>query len=475
MPPSRIALVLFCCLSASAMSADIFNTGREVSPSPAYPLYQGSDATPCSNGAVPTPLPLFEAIARALCQSPKTRTAWAAVRAAAAGVGEAKSAYLPTVELTGLYGRDHDKTTVDGPRELGSNYTQNENGETLQLAWVLYDFGGREATLRNSRAMLLMAQANQNVILQGALATTARDYYAAQAAAAKVESTRRVETGAQKSLDAATARYNTGVAPITDKLQANTAYAQAVYDRASAEGAYRTALGTLAVDMSLPPDVPLTMPGLDQGALPDTTFVRAVHELIDEATRNHPSVVAANAAWQAALANADLTKAQGRPKISLAGSLSHSDQPLNANIGTLTYPSHTFANSIGVNIDIPLFSGFSQEYKIRQAEALADEQEQALRDAKQQVSIGVWSGVQTLETDTENLKNTDVIVESARAAFQAAQQRYGSGVGNILELLNSQATLAGAEQLYIQAQLEWRAARLGLAASLGNLGTWALK
>ena len=87
----------------------------------------------------------------------------------------------------------------------------------------------------------------------------------------------------------------------------------------------------------------------------------------------------------------------------------------------------------------------------------------------------MWSNYQLLQTDTENLNNTDIVLQSARQAFEAASQRYQSGVGNILELLNSQATLAAAEQQRIHAQLEWRTARLQLAASLGSLGMWAIK
>jgi outer membrane protein TolC len=80
-----------------------------------------------------------------------------------------------------------------------------------------------------------------------------------------------------------------------------------------------------------------------------------------------------------------------------------------------------------------------------------------------------------LQTATENLKNMDVVLSSARAAFEALQRRYQSGPGNILELLTAQATLAGAEQLRVQAQLEWRTGRLQLAGSLGQLGMWAAK
>jgi outer membrane protein len=467
-------MAVWASVAALPAAADVFGTDQAVSKTAASPQFEnGVDF--CWHGPVPDPLTLFQAIERSLCESPKTRSAWFGVKSAAAMVGAAKSAYLPTAEVQAQWDRDHDTTTVKNAPDLNAHYTQNVDTESLQLAWVLYDFGGREAVLKNSQQLLLAAQANQNEALQTAFAATATHYYLAQAAAAKVASTRGIEAGSRKILDAASARYKTGVAPITDELQTKTAYAQAVYERASAEGAYRAALGQLAIDMSLAPDTPITLLPLDQAAQPDSTFARGVHELLDEATQTHPSVLAAKAQWQAALANVDYVRSQGLPKISLQGTVTHADQPLNQDIGTLSEPSRTTSEAVGVNVTMPLFEGFGRAYKVRQAEDEALAQEQAVREAVQQVSVGVWSGVQTLDTDTENLKNTDVVVQSARDAFEAARQRYESGVGNILELLSSQTTLAAAEQQRIEAQLEWRAARLQLAASLGNLGMWALK
>ena len=468
------ALLLSLCLGLPGLAAsDVFNTEAGISKDAAQPLLNDGDA--CRRGPVPSPLTLFEAIERTLCESPKTRGAWAAVKAAAAGLGQAKSAYLPTLDGSAAAGHDRNRTEVTAAPGLNSDYSQNVNLESLQLAWVLYDFGGRSAAVKNGKQLLLAAQANQNAILQSVFAATARDYYAAQAAATKVESARRIENFSQKNFDAAGARYKSGVVPVTDQYQANTAYAQAVYERAAAEGAYRLALGTLAVDMSLSPDYALSMPPMDQSAQPDARFVHAVRDLLDEATASHPSVVAAKAQWQAALENVRVVRAEGLPKLGVAGSLDRSSQPLNATVGTLDYPSVSHSSSIGLTLQVPLFSGFNQDYKIRQAQAAADAQEQALRDAQQQVSLGVWSNYQLLQTDTENLNNTDIVLQSARQAFEAASQRYQSGVGNILELLNSQATLAAAEQQRIHAQLEWRTARLQLAASLGSLGMWAIK
>jgi outer membrane protein len=141
----------------------------------------------------------------------------------------------------------------------------------------------------------------------------------------------------------------------------------------------------------------------------------------------------------------------------------------------LTYPSISKSASIGLTLQVPIFEGFARTYSIHQAKALAEEQEAAFHDAEQQVSTTVWTSYQTLETDTENLRNTQTISQSAGEAFEASQQRYSSGVGNILELLTAQTTLANAEQLRIQAQADWRTARLQLAASLGKLGMWAVK
>ena len=234
-------------------------------------------------------------------------------------------------------------------------------------------------------------------------------------------------------------------------------------------------MGQLAVDMSLPPDELLPMPEMDTAAQPDVRFVHAVHELLETASHDHPAILAAKAQWQASLDNVDAVRAQGLPKLSITGTIDRASQPLNTAIGTLNYPSVSRTSNIGVQLQVPLFSGFNQTYKVRQAEAIADQQEQQLRDTQQQVALSVWTNYQVLTTDTENLKNTDVVQQSATQAFSASSQRYQSGVGNILELLNSQGTLAGAEAQRIQAQLEWRTARLALAASLGSLGVWAIK
>lgn len=472
---ARLAIVLMLAIARSAAAGDVFSTSTQVPATPAAPMLRGPNADYCREQPVASPLALFDAIERALCESPKTRSAWAGIKAAAANVGSSRSAYLPTLGGSARYVYEHNDTqTLDAPR-LQTNYARPVNEETLSLGWVLYDFGARSAALDNSKELLLAAQANHDATLQSIFANTAKDYFSAQAANASVSAKRRIEEASRANYDAATARVTKGLAPVTDELQADTANAQAVFERAKAEGELRKAIGALAVDMSLSPDETLALPELDDGALPDTRFVRAVHDLLEDARQTHPRVLAAAAQWQAARDNVHFVRARGLPTVSLVGTSDRSSQPVSASLGQPELPAQTRENYIGVKIEIPLFDGFNRDYQVRQAQAQADIQEQAVRDTEQQVAVSIWSSVQDLQSATDNLRNTDRVLQSARKAFEAAQHRYQSGVGSIVDLLNAQTALSSSEQQSIQAQLDWRTVRLQLAESLGTLGLWAIE
>jgi outer membrane protein len=478
-----ISLLLLICVAVTSSvvmaqsdsTSDRVDAGGAVPREVAEPLRSVVNADACKEQALSTPLALFDAIERALCESPKTRSAWAAIKQAAANVGMSKSGYWPTLNGDAKYAYQHEVTQPSDEPQLRSNYSKAVNEETLTLGWVLYDFGARTASLNNSKQLLLAAQANQDATLQSLFTSTAKDYFGAQGANANVSARRRIESAARENLAAATARVDKGVAPVTDQLQATTALAQAVYERAKAEGDLSGAIGALAVDMSLSPEQALSLPELDSGAMPDTHFVRAVHDLLEDAEKTHPKVLAAAAQWQAAVANVHFARARNLPVLRVVGESDRSNQPVSASLGQPELPALTEENYIGLRIEIPLFDGFNRHYQIRQAEAQADLQEQGLREVQQQVAIGVWSSVQNLQTDTENLRNTDVVLESAKEAVLATQHRNQSGVGNILELLSAQNTLATSEQQWIQARLDWRTARLQLAASLGRLGMWAIE
>jgi outer membrane protein len=465
-----VAFVLLLTGLRSAKAFDVLRTSDTVSPTPAGAILAANTGSICQFGPPGAPLRLEEAVDRSLCENPKTREAWANVKVQAAGVGVARSAYLPTVSATWQDVRDDQATNVNGHPALSSANRSVVQTGAVTLNWVLYDFGGRKAALHNAKELLAAARANQDATLQDIFSRVATDYYAAQAAVGKLSAARETEQIAHDSFVAASARVRNGVAAITDQLQAQTSYAQATYNRAKAEGEVQTALGTLAFDMNLNPSQPIVVPPVSDGVMPDRDFAESVADLIDEAERTHPSVAAARAQLDAAVAKEQQTRAQGLPSISLVSKYSRNNQPASLGLGEPPFPATGHDWYIGVQVQIPLFEGFGRTYQVREAHAQVEVQQSTLDEARQQVGLDVWKGYQTLQTDTQNLDNTAALLQIAQRSFDAAKHRYTAGVGSILELLNAQSSLSDANQQRIQALTEWRSARLQLAAKIGRLG-----
>ncbi|MGI4813661.1 MAG: TolC family protein [Janthinobacterium lividum] len=429
----------------------------------------------CTFGEMQMPLRLEDAVERSLCNSPKTREAWATVKIQAAAVGIGRAAYLPTVSATWQGVRDHSVSDINGFPQYSSNYRNLLKTDSVSLSWVLYDFGGRDAALQNATALLAAAQANQQAALEAAFATVAKDYYAAQAAQGAFVAAQQIEQTANDSFAAATARVNKGVAPITDELQAQTSHAEAVLSRTKAYGDWQAALGTLAADMDLNPSVQIALPDVDEGVAPDNDFTESVASLIEDAKQSHPSVIAAEAQEEAARDKVAETRAEGLPSLSFVAKYSQNNQPTSLEIGLPQLPANGHESYFGLQLTIPIFSGFGQTYQIREAQAQTELQADTVEEVRQQVGLDVWNSYQVLQTATHNLGNSATLLDIARRSYTATQHRYQVGVGSVLELLNAQSSLATAKRQRIQALTDWRSSRLQLAAKLGKLGMWDIR
>ncbi|RKR38206.1 TolC family protein [Paraburkholderia sp. BL17N1] len=467
-PIIAAALAVWLTISPEARAFDVLRTESAIPATPADAIVP--DAGGCLFAPPGNPLLLGEAVERALCNNPKTREAWADVKAQAAGLGIARSAYLPTVAGTAQLMRDDSVTNVAGHPSLSSASTANLNSESISLNWTLYDFGARSASVTNASALLAAAHSMQDATLQTLFVTVAKDYYAAQAAAGALAAL-DVERMAADSAKVAAARVDRGIAPISDALQAQTAYTQAVLSRNKAHGAWQTAAGALAADLALSPDVPLQLPPVTNGVKPDAAFAQSVSDLMDDARRTHPTVLAAQAQVDAAAAKVEQTRAEGLPNLSLVSKYSRDNQPASLGLGVAEFPSTGHEWYVGLQLTIPFFSGFSRTYQVRQTQAQLEHQQDALDDARQQVGLEVWNSYQAVQTSMNGVKDSTTLFDIAQRSFTVAQRRYQAGVGNILELLNAQTALANAQQQRIQALTDWRASRLRLAGSLGRLET----
>lgn len=406
----------------------------------------------CAKDKIQDPLLLPDVVELALCNNPQTRALWAASRAQAAQLGTSLSAYLPT--LAG-------PISVSGSTNSAGPGTTTK-GVSLTVNYLLYDFGGREAGVESAKQLLIAANATRDETLQVTFLTAVQAYYTLLSARASVESFKSAETSAQASLDAAAARYNAGSSTPVDRLQAQTALSQARLNRIRAEGDAASAQGTLANAMGFEAMQPFVLAPVSE-ATPDAVVEMGVGELIENARRNRPDLLAAEAQIKSAEAQVTVARASGLPTVTLSGTIARAK----SEVGGVSTTSRT--NTIGVSVSVPWFSGFRDTYQKRAARAQLEGKVAERDRVANQIALEVWKAYQALLTNSQALRSVDDLLASATQSEKMASGRYKAGLGSILDVLTAQSALASAQQQRVTALYTYQASRFTLTQAIGAL------
>ena len=460
----RLALLALTA-ATPALAAVTHDDPRGLIPASAPPVsaLQG----PC--GDVPArALSLPDLVDIALCRNPQTAVSWAGVRAAAAQIGVAKAAGLPSANLSigpnlssSKSFRDTGFIDSNGNLVGGSSVlTQVNSSARLAVNYLIFDGGGRRAAIDSATAQQRAALASYADAAQGVVLNviTAYNNLAANRAveAANLANLRF----ATQSRDLATGRKRAGVATGADQLQAETTYAQAELTLIRTRGAIRTAAAQLAVAVGLPPTRALDLAPTAPLASGDLLKAGA-DALIADAERLRPDIIAAKANVDAAAADVRSAQSLGRPSLSVsaANTVSAIDTTIDRNVA-----------SAGLSLSVPLFSGWNTRYQIAGARARLEQQTALAEQTRQQAGLNVYSNYVALDNALSSLATARVLVRSATLSAELAQGRYKAGVGTFADLLNAQSALASARQQLAQAEYDVRTGNAQLARAVGSIG-----
>jgi outer membrane protein TolC len=391
----------------------------------------------------------------ALRNSPRARQAWFAARAAAAGVGIENADRLPTI--VGNLAQTRIRP-VSGTTGALSPW-QTRFGPAVSLSYVLYDFGAREDQIDAAEFRLLAANLNQNRVLQDVVFQVEQAYYRLLGLDSLVRVNQLALDNIRTSLEAANRRRESGLATIADAYRVETQVAQAQLNLTRSRGDLEKAKGALANAVGLPANATLQIQTLT--SIPQIHQINASRtEMIDRAKATRPDLVAAEAQARAARATASAVNKAGLPSIEVAGAAGRTFFEPNK-----VPPATNFA--IGINLRIPIFSGFRDTYTTRQAAELASQAEATRDTLVRQTELDVWQAYYDLQTAAGGLASTDAQVKSAEQTAQATLARYRAGFGSILDLITAQQDESNARVQRIQSHLDWYTALARLNFSAG--------
>ncbi len=414
---------------------------------------------PClENVDLRSPLSLSRAVDIALCNNPKIKASWAAIKVEVGAVGEAKAAYLPT--LSGTLSPMSTQTAYPGSAFPTSNI--NGNAASASFTWRLFDFGGRSANLEMSTRLMDAAMASHDATLQKSLTEVIQAYFDVMTTKSDWFAAMETVRIAQETLNETKKRETKGIAPISDTLQATAALANATLQQQRAEGDYRKAHAVLIQTLGIAVHSDVNVPNTLDEFHSDSS--KELEAWLTETELRHPAIKEAQAQLAAAKSKVLSLRSGGLPTIDFSANYYKNAYP-----GQGLQTLQTNVSIVGLVLTIPIFDGFSRTYKIRGAQAQVEQKEAELMDAEHRVLTEVVKAYADSVSSLNNLEASKSLLDAEGAVLASSRRRYDKGDADILELLKAEASLSDAKRERIRCLAEWHSARFRLMANSGIL------
>ena len=398
---------------------------------------------------------LTDIIEVALRNSPDTRQAWYAARSAAADWLSSQGAKYPDINASAGAARLDNLTSVN--RTAPSNTAVTSS---VELTWLLFDFGGRDASIEEKRRTLLAADFSHNAAIQDQVFLVIQVYFEYANARALEKALETSMKEASTNLDAAEERHRNGLATIADVLQAKTALSQAVLNLENAKGNVNTIRGALATAMGIPANTPYDIEDLPMNP-PVDHVSEAVENYIKRAEENRPDLAAQKNRVEASMAHIRVSRSDIYPSLSFGDTVGSTYGSLDSRFKS--------DNSAALQLKIPIWNGNSRRYDLLRSEQDAESQKARLQALRQNIILQVWSSYYTLQTANQRVKAGNDLLDSAASSYDVALGRYKEGVGGLLDLLSAQSILMNARAQQISAQSDWYISFSQLARDTGML------
>jgi len=131
---------------------------------------------------------------------------------------------------------------------------------------------------------------------------------------------------------------------------------------------------------------------------------------------------------------------------------------------TSALPTRRYA----IQLNVPIFNGGLTRGRIQVASSREQQAQLQLASVRGQVEEDVRLAYASLRTTADTVRAADLAVSLAERELEMARDRFRAGVGDNIELVTAQTTLANARLDQVSALAVYNGARLNLAAALGR-------
>jgi outer membrane protein len=452
----------------------------QVAPSPSAP-WRAPDLSGYTRALRPTDAPaidpqkqyeLVELIDVAQRLHPETRVAWEEARRAASAVGLVKSEYFPVLSVAALGG--YKSVASPAPKTVAPDgffrVDMQQVVASLNLRWLLLDFGRRASTLDAAKERLLAANLGFNRAHQEIVFRVQRAYYALTSVKAKIAVAQSAVDSARAVREAAEAQLRRGLATAPDVALARQQEAQAAFELEDAQARERDAQVALADSIGILPTTPIQV--ADFSALPEPAVLeKTVEETITRAIETRPDLIAKVAALREKEASVRRARAAYFPTLSVVGdvgTLAGRARVTGGVTDTGWFSAAEPSYGIGIAIEWNLFEGGATRRRVEMAEAERRAAEGQVTAARDRVISETWKAYTDVRLAVRRLDVAAALLEASEKSYEAILASYRSGLETLTNLLAARRELSRARFVDLDTKLQLFDASAALAFRTGQ-------
>jgi outer membrane protein len=159
-------------------------------------------------------------------------------------------------------------------------------------------------------------------------------------------------------------------------------------------------------------------------------------------------------------------RAQFLPKLTFNSSFANSYQD---NAFSRLY-SNSYPNSyIGLNLSVPIFSGFQHKYQLKQSQITVMKADNDLFNLKNGLSLQASQAKITFVNGLQSLNNQKQNQTLAQEVLRVAKIKYQQGVGSSIEVTQAETDLQNADNNYIQGLYQALVSKVDLDRAYGRI------
>ena len=373
---------------------------------------------------------------------------------------QARAVLLP--QVNGSVGYDL-VNRGDSDGDGSSDGTSRSASWGVNASQSIFDYGNYTA-LRAAKALDRAGGFDLEAAGLNLITRTSAAYFNVLVQLETLSAAEAAETALKKQFDFASKRLEVGLAPITDVHEARAQYdgarANTILARNAVQDAYQALVEITGTPVS-------NLKGLPDDFKPALPEARDVDGWVATALAQNPSLKAQAADLEAAEHNIATARSGHYPTLGLRASYGKAIPGLYDNPSF--FGNNDANTSVGLTLNIPIFSGFATQSNVRSALAQRDIARDQLEQQRRALERNTRNAYQGLVAGISEVEARRLALVSAQSAYEASQVGLEVGTRTVLDVLNNQRTLFSAQQAYAQSKYNFLQSRLLLEQAAGTL------